>query len=258
MRQHSDTNKFQIDFPSIRGGDLTIIVSTVIHGSMLEARTQGVQIFATNPSRETVKTRMPHKILSKIAMQESNGMRQFLADNGKQSFCPLWSGDQKGGVGIMQLTVPLPTDDEVWDWTRNVAKGIEKFKSSVSVARNYPKQLRESPQFHNLVAKYNEARAAQKLPPVTVTVPEFTTGDFENNPKQLELDAIRGYNGFAGYDLGLHLHEFRIARDAQGLLIVDVPPGTTMGTARWERVPASDRPSAGDRNYVENVLKQVP
>ena len=41
--------------------------------------------------------------------------------------------------------------------------------------------------------------------------------------------------------------------------LVDLPAGGTVGTIRWERVPAAARPQGvGDPNYVNNVLNSAP
>src|SRR5207248_10394915 len=76
----------------------------------------------------------------------------------------------------------------------------------------------------------NRQRAARGLPAVTtVILPVFKLGDLDN-PQQLELDAIRGYNGYAGNGKGqftvpvegkqiARLHEFRVAADSKGRLI---------------------------------------
>jgi hypothetical protein len=100
---------------------------------------------------------------------------------------------------------------------------------------------------------------AKGVPPITVTIPEFTSGNFNDNLQQLELDSIRGYNGFAGTDkFGLNLHEFRVALDASDQLIVTIDPVTNVGTTSWERVPVADRPRSGDPDYVNHVLAKSP
>jgi hypothetical protein len=101
-----------------------------------------------------------------------------------------------------------------------------------------------------------EVLEAMGLDPVTIQLPDFTSGDFDDNLQQLELDTIRGYNGYAGLDrFGFHLHEFRVWTDPQsGLLILDLN-----FNAMWQQVPASDRPpTVGDPGYVERVLHQDP
>ncbi|MFF9644879.1 hypothetical protein [Kitasatospora aureofaciens] len=211
----------------------------------------------------TLHAALPHDVLRRIARHES-GCRQFDAGaDGGTSGCPLFSGDNAGGAGVMQLTTPLPTDDQVWSWRANVTAGIGQFSSKLALARGYPAQVQATHSFQALVAAFNAARAAVGMPPVGVTVPAFTSSGFAVAPAalgQLELDAIRGYNGWGGRDaFGLPLHEFRIVLDPGGGLVVDVPPGGSQGTTRWERVPASARPQGfGDPGYVDHVLAAGP
>jgi hypothetical protein len=202
---------------------------------------------------------LPHKTLRRIARQESGGARQFTAAaDGGVALCPLWSGDNLGGVGIMQITVPRPTDDQVWSWRAHVAKGIEIFNQKIVGARHYPEQVRKTHGFKRLMDAFNADRHKKKQSPVAITLPDFTSGDFDDNLQQLELDTIRGYNGWGGRDLfGLPLHEFWVALDPHGHLRVDLDPTGTTGTAIWERVPVAARPQGfGDPNYVNNVLGQ--
>jgi GT2 family glycosyltransferase len=252
--------------PLVRGGNLLITVRATVAGRALSAQSQNLQIVGTNPAFATLEPTLPHDTLRRIARLES-GCRQFnAAAAGGTSRCPLWSGDNAGGVGIFQLTSPRPTDDQVWSWRANVAGGIALFNQKVSAARPYPGQVRASANFGRLVTAFNAHRAASGLPAIQVTLPDFTSSGF-NVPNaqlgQLELDAIRGFNGYGtGHDaFGFPLHEFRVALDPQGFLAVNIQSGTNQGTAVWERVPVASRPHGprdGDPNYVNHVLAKQP
>lgn len=251
---------FRIPFALVRGGSLTITVAAVIDGRHVEAHSSRLDVRGTNPTSTALNAALPHDALRKIARQESGGGRQFAAAaGGGVGKCPLWSGDNLGGVGIMQITVPRPTDDQVWSWRENVAEGVRIFNQKVAAARGYPAQVRRSRAFHSLVSQFNLARRKQGLAAIPVDLPDFTTGDFNGNLQQLELDSIRGFNGFGGRDhFGLHLHEFRVALDAHGQLRANVDAAGTRGTAIWERVPVAARPQTfGDPNYVNHVLAQT-
>jgi hypothetical protein len=111
--------------------------------------------------------------------------------------------------------------------------------------------VRASARFAALSAQYAASRRGAGAA-AAVTLPDFT-------PEQLELDTLRGYNGYAGADGYLpapSLHEFRVALDADGRLVVREEGGRAL--AQWERVPASARPAAGDPNYVAHVLSSRP
>jgi hypothetical protein len=244
----------------IRGGDLKITVSATVQGTVMSAETKGWRIQGTNPSRSTIGAALPDDTHRKIACAESS-MRQFVrapADGG--AWYPYFSSDRLLGVGICQLTRPTPTDDQVWNWKENVNAGIKLYKQKRGVARRYPSLVAKSSKFLALVNKYNNWRKASDAPiaagltaaPVTVTVPEFSAD-------QLEDDTIRGFNGWAGRDaFGNVLHEFRIQVDDNRNLVVSGDSASGVVAACWERVPVADRPGAGDPHYIDSVKKRDP
>ena len=241
----------------VRGGQITLIARANIQGFALEASTSGMVVQGTNPARSDVRTALPNATLFKICSLESD-LRQFLASpNGGVGACPLWSADGLGGAGLFQITNPPPSDDVVWNWRSNCQAAITAFAGKQAAARNYPSQIRNSSGFTALVKAFNANRQQQGLQQLTVSVPDFTSGDFDNNLQQLELDSIRGYNGWGGHDaFGFVLHEFAIATDANGLLVVQ-ETSAGAGVATWARVPVSARPQQfGDPNYVNHVLSQ--
>lgn len=247
-------------FPVIRGGVMTVAVAATIGGRRVEDRLPGIRIVGTNPSRTDLFAALPNNTLRRIALQESIGGKQFdAAADGGVGACPLWSSDRLGGVGLFQITRPRPTDDEVWNWRSNVAAGLRVFNQKIAAARGYPAQVRRSAGFRRLVDEFNLDRAARHLPALTITLPDFTSGDFDTDLRQLELDAIRGYNGFAGNDgfVSPHqLHEFRVAVAGGRLRVEHIDERARTGRAVWERVPVADRPPSGDPNYVAHVLGQ--
>jgi len=109
---------------------------------------------------------------------------------------------------------------------------------------------------------WEKKRQQQGLNPIEVALPDFETGNFDddNDLQQLEVDAIRGYNGWNGSDrFGLELHEFRIAVDLidgeEVLAVTNVNEETLQGEAVWEGVPVEDRPAdKGSPSYVDEVL----
>jgi hypothetical protein len=242
----------------IRGGDLMFDLSAQIAGIEFEVKSDKLTVRGENPSEDNVRSFIRQQAdaqgvgayaddLGRIARQEGGGVyRQFL-DN-----LPYFSEDNKGGAGIYQLTDPAPTPGQIWNWQLNVAEGVTLFTKKVTAARNYPARLERSVGFRNLVMQLNRQRVSHHLAPLIMTVPTFTA-------EQLRLDAIRGFNGYGGTDLGLSLHEYRVARDSQGRLIVQIIPGTNRAVAIWERVPVADRPQKfGDPDYVNHVLSRSP
>jgi hypothetical protein len=235
--------KFTLQFSQVHGGILTLTVEAQIDKQVLRASVTGIKVGGTNPSSQLVAQKFPDKTLRQIVAHESS-TRQFAGIDAM----PLWSGDRKGRVGMMQLTRPAPTDDEVWDWVANMKSGETLLKEKRAVAKAYPAKVRQSKKFQDLVAAYNKARQDSKKPTLTIALPEFSADE-------LEKDTIRGFNGFAGNDaFGFPLHEFRVPVDANGLLLVTENADGKTAAVAWERVPAADRPSVGDPNYVNNVL----
>jgi peptidoglycan hydrolase-like protein with peptidoglycan-binding domain len=238
-------------FSSVRGGRLDVSVTATVGKKPQIAKTS-VTIAGTNPLAADLTAQLPHTTLVKMTCQENN-QKQFRAkSHGGIGKCPGFSADGLGGVGLLQITRPRPTDDEIWDWRANAARGELVFNGKVAAARRYPARVQGSRRFGALVARFNRGRRR----PLRITVPAFTTGDFNTNLRQLELDAIRGYNGYGGRDgLGHELHEFRISRDRRGRLVVaNVNAAAGTAEAVWERVPVAARPSSGDPDYVNRVL----
>jgi hypothetical protein len=250
------------DWGRLRGGNLTVSVTATIDGQTASARLQGLRIVGTNPTPAAVRTALGTDVLRRIANQES-GFCQF-GDDGWPNF----SSDNLGGAGIMQITPA--SEDQRWNWRTNVQAGIQKYNQCYALTATYVQSVRTSPQVALLVQALNRRIAAdqqdavtqavnQKHPPkqpprlLTVTVPDWTA-------EQRMHDAIRGYNGWAGKDPvvpNLHLHEYRISRDAGGELQVTLIPNTLRAEAIWEQVPPADRPQGvGDPDYVAHVLAQ--
>jgi len=260
--------RFTPSFSSIRGGTLTLIVRATVNRNHLEARVEDITIAGTNPDRADVRAALPHDTLRRIAFVES-GRKQFNApENGGIGTCPLFSRDNLGGAGIMQLTVPPPTPDQIWNWRENVAGGILKFNSSLGVARRYRAVVLASKEFAADVDRFNQARRTAGMPELALTLPEFT-------PDQLDDDAIRGYNGFAGtgrYSICTNrkdrngniiflfpLHEFRVAMNGNDLRAININNTARTGELVWEHVPVRERPqNSGNPNYVNDVRAANP
>jgi hypothetical protein len=244
----------------VRGGRLTLTAVAVVDGQVIQGqlggrvveqrvdgrlvrRLDGLRILGTDPTEAAVRAyvdtlpvpgRWPtntqyefRQIVRKMIAHESGGVHQF-DPNG----LPLWSSDNQRGVGLMQITDPAPTDDEVWDWRRNVARGVailggEKLRTAI----NRLDRLRAAVQ-------REAVQAGGRAAPIT--------GDM------IALQAVRGYNGYNN-GRGV-IDEWRPVRDGRGrLVIVD-------GQTQWERVPAAartprdpERPR-GEPNYVNRVL----
>ena len=242
--QIGPSNSFVIQFTEVRGRVLTVSVSVRVGTNVLTAQSTGLTIVRTNPTPIAIKTLAnaigATRVRFRKQLRQESGLRQFTANG-----WPQYSSDNKGGVGLCQLTNPAPTADQTWDWEANLRRGWALFLEKEAYARPYPSQVRTSVEFIALVAAWNRARLP--APPVAVSLPEFTAD-------QLELDTIRGFNGYGAP----RLHEFRVRRaPIGGLLIVTLAPNGQTGTAEWERVPVNERGTSGDPNYVNKVEAQA-
>jgi hypothetical protein len=228
-----------IPFTAVRGGDLVVALTVEVGKLVLTTTTTGLHVTGTNPTIPSLRQMPLPSDGFKRLMRNESGLRQFI---GPTLACPQFSHDNLGGVGICQLTRPAPTDDQVWNWKENVLGGIALYRQKEAAARAFVHHTRAH-QFKTLAKAYNAARAQQGLPPLAVTLPDYT-------PEQLERDTIRGFNGYGG-----GLHEYRLKLRPDGTLFVNVDPTGTAGTAEWEQVPVALRPPVG-RNYVNDVYAQ--
>ena len=223
------------------------------------------------PDGTQVSGAMLTRWIRAIARRESR-LRQNAASQDPAHFQvlgePLMSRSGDGGIGIMQrtprglerVTGQVQIQDWLWNWQTNVDEGLRLFRQDKlrAMAYRYPGEVERGSGFARAVEATNQHREAAGLPRLDrIRVPPF-------HAEQMVLDAVRGYNGYAGKDpFGRALHEFRLRTHATEF-------GTTLATTRegldpdqpdllvawaeWEAVPASDRPQAvGDPDYVAHV-----
>lgn len=237
-------NTYLIPFKEVRGGVLIVTVSVKAGNTTLTASSKDLTIIGTNPTPAAIKTWANSigatKVRFRKQMRQESSLGQFTAAG-----WPKYSSDNMGGVGLCQLTDPAPSASQTWHWKENVQGGWALYRHKETIARNYPTTVRNGPTFRALVVAWNSQPSRKGKPTINVTIPEYTAD-------QLELDTIRGFNGFAG-----GLHEFRVRVGSQGLLVVTLNAAGTTGAAEWERVPVSARGASGDPNYVINVEAQA-
>lgn len=251
MTGAADGGSFRFRFLQIMGGDLVVKLKATVQGHLLEVESTGLTVAATNPTRAAIQGAIADEILQRIANHES-GQRQLDAAPGAVTRCALWSGDNLGGVGIFQITVPRPSDAQVWNWRENVEAGRRRLQQGRTQATNYRGQIAGSNTFRNMVAQINADRAVAGRRPITAQIPPYTAA-------QVEDDAIRAFNGYGGNrdQFGFPLHEFRLAMDG-ALVRLTIDEVALLGTAQWERVPVADRGASGDPNYVNHVHAANP
>lgn len=239
--QVGGANTYVIPFTQVRGGVLTVTVSVRIGTAPpITATSTGLTIVGSNPSPAQIKAFANSigatKVRFRKQMRQESSLEQF-----RSTGWPKYSSDNLGGVGLCQITRPAPTPDQVWNWKENVRAGWSLYLEKERIARGYPAAVRNGATFRALVTAWNAQPERRGLPLVAVTLPDYTA-------EQLELDTIRGFNGYAG-----GLHEYRVRLDERGVLVVTLDASGRSGVAEWERVPVADRGTRGDPNYVNNV-----
>ncbi len=248
MRAMTEAAEFIVPFTAVRGGTLTVNVTATVDGKQATASAK-VPVLGTNPTAALLRAEGAPELLLKLMMAES-GLRQF-GTKGEGAGYPLFSGDNLGGVGLGQITIPAPTDDEVWHWQANLRAALALFEQKQQAARHYLTTYAASPAFQELVSAFNAHRKTAGKAAVEVTLAPFT-------PEMLDNETLRLYNGEAG-----RVHEY-VARQAGGLLEVKLDADGKHGKAEWAQVTAEERKARyvaqgipqsrwGDPDYVSNV-----
>lgn len=246
------STRFTPDFtvggvPTLRGGRLWLSAQTQVGSLTLQATTPlagptRLQILGRNPDRAVVKaylealavpdlwpggTQYDYRVIMRKVMAQESWVTQF-----DPTGVPLWSFDGRRGVGLMQLTDPVPTPEQTWDWRRNLDAGVRLFAEKLEVAGDRLDAL--------------TVRIEAELPAGAVVAP--ITGDM------IVEEALRAYNAL---DNGAGpKDEFRSIREPGGRLRL-VPRPSGVLTNVWEHVPPAIRGILiGDPDYVNHVLGQ--
>ena len=226
--------------------------------------------------------------LKRMACQEST-QKQFTGARDGGTGPVLVSFDN--GVGIFQLTSgdPLATKPSIaFDWRSNVDDGASVFSSKVKVSKSYSASLRKNAAYKRFISEtINQGRcmggfqpvglpAVPKNPadtyidrclasltdiPTDAPAADFTASGLlgANVVDMLLEDGVRGYNGYGGNKLyGVALREFRPDSDFLLTLPDNSLPTLSTNTSIWQRVPVSERGTAGDPDYVGKVTLKQP
>ena len=302
----SDTNgisgnhwKPQFIGPSVfGGGDLTIHVWVLRQGEpdnatpkrVPDTEIKDLKVLGKNPSFSEITSGLNNIVYAKILNFESS--IQFGVGTRGYEGLPRWEVNppQKNidrglqGVGLSQVTPPT-NDQQLWNWGVNVTAGLKILEDKAVKARAYPKDVNASINslsggWHKWLVSFNNERKSNNLPAVEkVVVPDFIDGGWEFLPLgQVQYDALRGYNGFAGKDPGgLRLHEFTLAFTGEHkpatnysnyhlqLSNIRQENNVWIGDASWVRVKPEERyPDnksdphylPGNTHYVDDVLNK--
>ena len=253
QRTFQSTSPFRLPFGSeIRGGTLTVDASTRVRGETYWGKATA-QIVADNPTQDQVLKAFPKSriglIASKIGEAES-GLHQFTRAG-------LPEVSSTCDVGLMQLNAPtggLSSQDQVWDWRANVARGLQvleaKRRYTQLASRHAPPGFRttrpdaSSEYWRSMIQDMcGQPPAVPSAVPVLSSVPGSGMLPGEADPdhlniSQVEREEIRRYNGG---------DEYRLQQVAAG------------SGPQWEWVIDPTRggigPGRGDPQYVDHVLQ---
>jgi len=139
--QGSGLNSTQAIFPIdweglMRGGDQVALHFVAVGGRhRKEATIQNpFKIVGLNPFKENIRAMLT--LEEQVLAYLESKFRQFKQDGD----FPLWG--YPDGWGIMQVDPPS-NDDQLWDWTKNVAEGKRRFQhEKVELARTYAQRVR--------------------------------------------------------------------------------------------------------------------
>jgi hypothetical protein len=156
----------------IRGGDVSLYVTTERLQLTLADHAVAVSILGNNPSRAEVNAALGGFPATNIACLESGKtLGQFNMDGLPKFGAP-------NGYGIMQVDNPPVSEDGIWNWRVNVAEGLAILSTKRHEARRYARQIQL--QFNN------------------ANVPDFCaqgTIDQSTNYAMCDLEIIQRYNG---------------------------------------------------------------
>jgi len=122
------------------------------------------EILGTNPSCEKVNEELGHNKYRAICWHES-AYRQFQAEPGGGIGPPLPCYKRDGGYGLMQITEPLPTMNEIWNWKLNIEAGQKLFDQKYKQSENH-------------LAWWNEDKKPKPEPAITMTHNEHIMNAF--------------------------------------------------------------------------------
>jgi len=161
----------------VRGGTLDLSVeydNTLIANSTYP-------IDGTNPGKNLIEQLLIDDTSQHIACQESS-YRQFDAELEAGQGLPLVGRTDQGevgGVGIMQIYHPQPSDEAVWNWKQNIVEGLSILNNKRQEARNLYITER---------TRLNKERQKKGLPICPEGIPS------QLNSEQIERESIRRYN----------------------------------------------------------------
>jgi hypothetical protein len=133
----------------IRGGDLITLHIKAEGKDCIKEKTmeRPFSVLGLNPYKSDIRARL--SLEEQVIAYRESGFRQFLSDYE----VPRFGGPH--GFGIMQLDPP--TDDEqIWNWTENIAEGKGRFAEKKSMAAAHPSVVRKKGGAYRFATDYTQ------------------------------------------------------------------------------------------------------
>ena len=147
------------------------------------------EIKGKNPGKQTVKNYISNlsrsnsnmsekKLLYAIAYNESGGSWDQFKSDGRPLLNKKRDGEEgDGGVGIMQLTfLPLVNCETIWNWKKNVEKGVGAFRGNRSSSTK---------RWNNLKSTLTNGYKGQ-----TTSIEDFAINYIKTNPQMANIRAL--------------------------------------------------------------------
>ena len=228
------------------------------------------EIKGKNPGKQTVKNYIStlsrsnsnmseKKLLYAIAYNESGGSWDQFKSDGRPLLNKKRDGEEgDGGVGIMQLTHPnLVNCETIWNWKKNVEKGVGAFRSNRSSSKN---------RWNNLKSTLTNGYKGQ-----TTSIEDFAINYIKNNTNMANIRALLMGEGVPPKEWPIIIQDIQ---SYNGLGGVDPRSYITVGTnsiqvrSCWALVPILDPAGnvighryifdANQNEYVARINQKLP
>ena len=233
----------------ILGGKVKVELQAQIRGRSDTASSPDIteaaawEILGRNPTGTDIKAfaknNAPSKWYLRRMIRQESSCRQFGSDGR-----PLVSTDN--GHGLMQLTNPVPNSAQIYDWTKNINKGVRVLDNKVAQESPHWNKAIEDWTIYNNYWEVEDSDEVVPKPVKQVGPETFAHEPGESERNMLDALVIKAYNGIAGGRWA----EFKYDGD------LEHPETDEPTNGRWVyNVVNTENPP---HNYVEAVVTRSP
>ena len=199
------------------------------------------EILGRNPTGTDIKAfaknNAPSKWYLRRMIRQESSCRQFGSDGR-----PLVSTDN--GHGLMQLTNPVPNSAQIYDWTKNINKGVRVLDNKVAQESPHWNKAIEDWTIYNNYWEVEDSDEVVPKPVKQVGPETFAHQPGEGEREMLDALVIKAYNGIAGGRWAEWRNEVREDENGNPVPI----------NGRW----VYNELNAAGHNYVAAVVTRSP